>query len=380
MTFQEWTAKNPQGITAPIDDNLRQCISDWFDYRHICDDEMFGVYINRVLNRDYGRYCELLRVQARTADNQPRYDWLVGNYNERQTNSTTDTSGSTEQTSEQSVNGSTSGSRTDGGTDETAHTGTVKQDGGSTRETISHSADSGKDVADHKKGTTTSHTGNTETKNNQTHTNKQSGSPQTVTNHYTGNQGASKTGPMDAGVASQGSVTLPAGMGTIPGISVDFGSHASQIQQTQTDDKQMVQETLDTTTTDTYGGTADTQSTTGSDSTTGTDTDTTTYGKVTDGTGSESGTTTSTQTDDRKDTTTYGRTETSAGTNESKTTGKGSTTNSESTTGQIRERYTGRSEAPADIMARAVVFIESSSAWQWIEPRINACFQSIYDI
>lgn len=63
-----------------VDDALKQTIYDWFQFRPVCDDDRFNVYFNRVLNRDIGRYNELLRIQPGISN----YDWLVTKYQETQ--------------------------------------------------------------------------------------------------------------------------------------------------------------------------------------------------------------------------------------------------------------------------------------------------------
>lgn len=61
--------------------DLQRTIEDWFDDREVVDNEMFDVYFRRVLNRDYKRYKELLRIEPGVA----KYDWLVNRYNEWRT-------------------------------------------------------------------------------------------------------------------------------------------------------------------------------------------------------------------------------------------------------------------------------------------------------
>ena len=67
----------PTTVTA----DLQKTIEDWFDDREIVDNDMFDIYFRRVLNRDYKRYKELLRIEPGVA----KYDWLVNRYNEWRT-------------------------------------------------------------------------------------------------------------------------------------------------------------------------------------------------------------------------------------------------------------------------------------------------------
>lgn len=73
-----------------IDDSLKETINDWFQYREVCDDDKFPVYFRRVLNRDYARYSQLLRLEPGVAE----YDWLVEIYNEFKSQSITDSKNS----------------------------------------------------------------------------------------------------------------------------------------------------------------------------------------------------------------------------------------------------------------------------------------------
>lgn len=48
-------------------------------------------------------------------------------------------------------------------------------------------------------------------------------------------------------------------------------------------------------------------------------------------------------------------------------------------TSKDQYRQTGRSEAPADIMKRAVVFITGTNAWKWLKDQLEVCFMGIYE-
>lgn len=67
---------------ADIDNTTKAVIKDWYGYRKVANNKYFPNWFYRTLVRDYPRYTELLRVEARTADSE--YDWLVTNYEERQ--------------------------------------------------------------------------------------------------------------------------------------------------------------------------------------------------------------------------------------------------------------------------------------------------------
>lgn len=467
MTYAEALENNPDLITAPIDDALKATIADWFNLRHICDDNNFGTFFNRVLNRDYERYYQILRVQPGIAS----YDWLVANYMERET--TGQTQNTQTGTNTTKVNGSTSstGKQTNGGTDTTTNTNTGTNSSTVTHNTQDKTTDTAQNTVEEsgtdsteKSGSSnrtvnltdeTAYTGNetdtksgnethnraykpgehvteTETVNRQKQTTTESGGPETLTNNYSANKAAAKAGAMDAGITATGTETLPTtshfDMGTIPDITPDFNSHASSIQQSAGTDKTLVQEHLDTVTTveysgvdatgarepdtaktttnaytdtdnttvtynnvtdtKTYSNRKDTATHTGTDNTTTSEDGSTTYGKKTEGTNSGTTTvdrtgtdsTTGNTTDNGTSSTTYGHTldTSNTGTSEQTTTGNTSqTTNGETLN---HEQFTGRTESPADLLTRAVAFIETTNAWEWLMPRLDTCFISIYDI
>lgn len=59
---------------------MQTVINSWFDYRYICylDNTRFINAFQRLLNRDYDRYRQLLRIEPGIAE----YDWMVQQYNE----------------------------------------------------------------------------------------------------------------------------------------------------------------------------------------------------------------------------------------------------------------------------------------------------------
>lgn len=393
MTYSELLASNPNLITANITDTLKETISDWCGDLEVGDEDKFQNQFNRILKRDYPRYCERLRVDVRDADNAPRYDWMVGNYLEREIDTTGSTTHSTSTEGSTTQTGTSGSTVTNSGTDTRSTAGTASRTPNLTTETTiaggetnirSGSEDANRTVNN---GARSSSQG---TLRNQGVRVVRSGSPETMDSNYSSNRSATKTGPMDAGVASTGTETLPSTnnftMGTIENVTPSFSSHASAIGQTAATDKRLHQEKIDSTDTTTYTGTTPDQVTNSQAAVTDTDNLKTTYNSVTDKktfdervdtqkqTGTESSETTGSETQN------FGHIITTEGNSGQSGTSKQSGEETGSNSGNTKERLTGRQEAPADIMRRAVEFIEGSNAWEWLYPRLLVCFQAILEV
>lgn len=68
---------------SQVDEATSEIINDWFYYRHVTDNDKFPRYFKRVLDRDYTRYKEYMRIEAgKTGDTgrTTEFDWLVTNY------------------------------------------------------------------------------------------------------------------------------------------------------------------------------------------------------------------------------------------------------------------------------------------------------------
>lgn len=98
----------------------------------------------------------------------------------------------------------------------------------------------------------------------------------------------------------------------------------------------------------------------------GTDTSTTTHNT----TDTHGGTDRTTRTLGTATTTTDGRT----------TTNSGGTTITGSGTSDRKTRHTGRYTDPATLLNRAVRFIMSTDAWDYLYPKLDVCFMAVYDI
>lgn len=71
-----------EGYTYPeiIPLDLQELITEWYQFRHVVDDDKFTVFFDRMLKHDYHHYYELLRIEPGISE----YDWLVSQYRELQ--------------------------------------------------------------------------------------------------------------------------------------------------------------------------------------------------------------------------------------------------------------------------------------------------------
>lgn len=87
-TFQTVLNEGYQFPTK-IDVATRELITEWFQFRLVCDNDKFTSFFNRTLNLNYDYYRQLLRIDPTTAS----FDWLIVNYNEHESNQHTQTTG-----------------------------------------------------------------------------------------------------------------------------------------------------------------------------------------------------------------------------------------------------------------------------------------------
>lgn len=379
MTYQEALENNPNLITADIDDVLKQTIYNWFYDWNICYDNKFQTYFNRVLTRDYPRYRQLLRIQPGEAE----YDWLVGNYSEREVINEGTTSKSNSSTNKTTSTGSNTETNSKTGTDTTQGSNNITKTPNLTdKVTIEGSetnvrSGSETDATTHGLGATNQ---TQSSKNNQSHTSQTSASDNTSGKTYSGSESANKAGPMDATVVSTGIDD-----GGVPNVNVSYGGHASQIASNYNAETTSGTDTSSNTTTDTYSGDADTVETK-TEAVTNTDSGNKTYNNVTDKKDftDRADTTMHTGTEETVESssgsTTYGSKDETTGSNSNETNGEISGTETGNSNNTMHERYTGRQAPPADIMERAVAFIETTNAWEWLEERLRPLFIMVFDI
>ncbi len=372
-----------------VDENTKALIADWFGYRKVCHNALFPVMFNRVLERDYPRYMELLRIEARTAGSE--YDWLVTNYEERQT-----THGGTDVSTNNSINSGNvtnattftagqSTSTTENGNESATHNGTLNETGTQTTtrtDDLRHNT-SVNGAVNGTSNTTSSHTPNlvnvTDTSANETNRHgaltrqapydaDYSGlTSDTNKNrlHVVGDSG------VDVGVTgitndSEYNAGFPNLVITNPTTAADELSDNSSVNHVRAT-------TSGSELTSTQVSTGDNKTETTLTTDTGTvtdalsrnlqhtnvDTNEATSHNVTNVTHSGSDTTQTTTTNNLSNTATnrtqYGKVE--------------------------RTIYTGRSgQSPQYLLNDAVSFIKSTSAWAWLYSKIDSCFMLVYDL
>lgn len=385
---------------------LQTTINDWFQFREVVDDDKFAVYFKRVLNRDYNRYKELLRIEPGYA----HYDWLVKNYKERiyETDSTENEkhditanetrTKNTENNTSEIIDGTT----TTGKTFNDARTEKTTLSGKDTLTNTGTSTNNGTNTIDE---TTTPNT-TTETTDTRKTTNSEESNTTTTTtgNKQTDDIGAGfntiaelgKALPQEtSGNVSRMLITNTPGfliqpVNVLTGLNTD--AYSSYQEQGTIDGKEgQTNEQYDDNTT-----TEGTNSKTLDDSGTKTEKETGTI--KTDGTSSFENTLTNNLTNE----TNYGKIEdvvyggnTSEDQNEKqdKTTtlqgtieenaSKDNTSNKnidKTASFKTKELYTGRDMEPAVMLQNAVDFITATSAWAWLQNRLEVCFMAIYEI
>lgn len=304
-----------------IPEDLKTVIARWFDFRYVSDNEKFPVWFFRIIDRDYDRYNELLRIEPGIA----QYDYLVSKYMEQRQDSERKPSITVEQknvnrTVTRVINADKTRTETHSGTD------TVNDD-----YTITHPTETLK--TEHAVDTTH------ENYNGSTQTDVEKENPMSVSYqsglHFQAVAGGDGTGQISNPTSE----------------AIDWTNPTSQAQ------SGIISRSTDKTSASALQNYDNsTRSYTGTDKT---ERDLTTeHGHVI---------TTREQADgeDNTDTTTYG------GSVQTETTGTDK--------GVKYNRYAGRDEAPADILKRAAEFISRSSAFEWLYRRLDPCFISVYD-
>lgn len=374
VQYKEYVNSHPDPILAVSDETVQNAVYDWFKYRYIGfeDQDKFGDILKRNVAINYPIYQQKLRIEPGVS----QYDWLVEAYRERQLK-TKGTTGNTRTQGNDVVNTDTTvthdSATTYGSTDTNIKTGS--QD----------SVRSGNDT--HVKTG-----GHTETDVDGLHTQTVSPHVQKVTstdtdhNAWSGDSQVQSNLPMSKSYDT-GSIIEPTGDADkkeyyekayqhMPAL--DWSTLSTQGQSGHReygDDNNIVTESYK------YGDGVKGDVTTNQGSKDNPDTrnveynsetDTNTYNDVTDKTTYNSIT----------DARTRGGTDRVNGADA--TTGAVTTTHGEITDNGTDERtdqeqVTGRNEAPADILLRATVFIEQSSAFKWFKAQVEPCFAPYYD-
>lgn len=389
-----------------IPTDLQKTITDWFQYREVVDDDKFEVYFKRVLNRDYGRYQELLRIEPGYA----HYDWLVKNYKERtydtdstenekqditanETRTKTANNNSSEvvdgtKTTGKTFNDARTEKTTLSGKDTLTNTGTSKNDGTNTvnekttPNTTIETTDSRESTNNEESSTTTTTTGDKTT--NETDTG------------FTSIAELGKTLPQEtSGSVKRMLITDTPGfliqpINVLTGLDTEtFSSYQEQGNVSGRNNDTTEQRNEDSTVegtnnktindsgtkTEKETGTITSEGTTNFENTLTNDlTNETSYGKIED---VVYGGNTSEDQNEKQDKTTTLQGTTEENANKDNTSNKSIEKTSSFKTKEI---YTGRDMEPAAMLQKAVDFITATSAWAWLQNRLEVCFMAIYDI
>ena len=334
------------------------------------EDETFIRFFRNILNRDFPRYEELVRIEPGYA----MYDWLVQNYNEAQTRNTQN---STTQGRVENVTSGTTTTATDQSTTEQGNTSgsvsrsTTGSTSGETSTTHGHIVEtSGEDETTYGRHRTRS--------GSETHA--QSGGEWSNTAENSGTKELSKDNPQSQTYVSGfdiGNTFTAAGDSLNPqvneGNSLDWQYPGSQRE--VSDLRQSGTKTgTDRSDTITYNSVKDTDGGKDSKETSQTVTNSGTDSGETSETRTETGSETSTGNSSRT-TTTAGESSVITG-----QTGTQSTTGNSVDEGLSRSISTGRSIDPATLLENAVAFISATSAWEWLRSRLSVCFIGMYDV
>ena len=366
MTFAEMIATGTVVYPSEVDSAFKATVFDWFQDREVSDDTKFPIYFKRVLDRDFARYRQLLRIEPGVSN----YDWLVQKYEEAQT--VTDRSNSVQGTTSQAIAKENGGTITDAKTGSLTSTksGTI-DDTTSESKTISHSVIGSDD--------STSTLSGSDVRTDDLENAKTVTSSKSVTKDYDGdvtttldgstvNKELGRDNPMSASYSGGG---FPATM--------DWTNPSSQAESSEDRDDTTRTLTDDTTSTTESG----TNTTSGSNS----GTVTTAYGKVDtidrDTTQTVTGTDTISKTFEREsgetrtDATSVDNTRTLDTTEDTTVTGSNNSTNTLDET--VQKIHTGRDIDISTLLDNASSFIKSSSAWAWMSSRLEVCFMGIYE-
>lgn len=398
-----------------VDETLQATINDWFQYREVCDDTYFPVYFKRVLNRDYGRYLQLLRLEPEISD----FDWFVETYHETKHehsgSNTQDTAGEDKLTHGLKVVGTNTDSHT--GSVSTQHTQDEASNYDNSNETESGSNDLTRkhtqNADDNYDAKTTSgnssSTGSSKTTNDLTETNNGSDTKTTDLTETTSGteetlkkQGITDNTKNISKVNPQSvvfdSTAIAGGSNGLPAFDWSYASNQGQTvaertftgtdPDVNTSNSTKTNKGTESDTTSNTKNNTGTQQVDSSASETVNNTDTTKINR--DETETENGSNSNTKTNkvgfNRDENTVNTYNEQTAHSIETTNSGDDVTSKTNKVTGSDEsadyEIHSGRGgvRSVAGILGSAVAFIQSSSAWEWLEPRLEVCFMGVYDV
>lgn len=340
MTLNELVAKvGKAGLFngTDYDEATQDAIIFWYGERQICDDVLFERYFKRLLNAIHDQYINYLRIQT------VKIDPLVSDYMERLVKDTTEgtTSGKTTRKGSTVTDGTSNTTNGNTSTTEGTNTGTIKSEGGGT---------SSETVGETNGGTVK----NTGTVKDEASSDGNSTSMVDGENHTT-NMNANADIPQSPQNTD----------GSFPEkLNWQYQSGQSQGKNDATDKRR---------TTETH---QDTNTTTRTD-----DTTTTTEGQASK-TASGETTTDNTTTNDLKNTskTTVNGTGSKKDDVTVTTDGSDTTEGSTKNTGEHTEQYSGRHEAPQDLLDRCRSYILQTNAFMWLVSQLQECFRGVLDL
>lgn len=363
-TFDEFLADNPNmydGISGytwdtagnqwrdtGVSNITKTLIEEWFGLRNVCNDDNFLRYFRRKMNVTALRYAQLSRIELSS------FDPLVADYVEREiiTSNTKTATGSNSETMSGTSSGSTNqtNTRTPDLLVTEANTRTPNLSEATTGQT------SGQSSKTHGGSDTTEYDGTRSTTQGGSDTTTNSGT--STDNHVE----MSKQAPQS--IAYQGATA-----GNIPSLDWTYATAQGQAKNDHTENGQStVQHGMTENGTDgheetkTYGGTES-----------GTESGSNQQTILSTGTETNSGTKATTGEDETV----------IVGTTSGQTSGtkSGQTTGTESGSGSNREISTGRGGlTPQEAFGKAVQYLRTSSAWEWLAKELDECFLSVYDI
>lgn len=368
MTFAE-LRNNIDPYPADFDDDaLKATIAEWFDYRNVCDNEKFVRFFQRILLKDYSRYEQLLRIEAGIA----QYDWLVQEYHEHKIDTRRTpqlTVGVQAGDNETTTITPAETTKTNSGDDTTTKTGTVTGNADYT-DTLVESTDV---LNPYKETTTTTHptkTIHTGIAENAVHEGTSGGDSVELNRDNPMSSSYVNGVPMYG--FSNGASGSPGTAAHQTVATLDWTNPSSQTEsgtlnsEKSTDKRDALDNYTDEQTT--YTGTDRVEKSMSGERTKARtvngDTDKKTYNttdKLTHG-------------HVVKNTTDTAGTNVVAGTHTETTI----TTGTDSTV--VKDRFTGRHDAPADLLAKAARFIENTDAWDWLYKELETCFISLIEL
>lgn len=413
-TYSEMIQANLVTFPSSVDYTLKQTIFDYFQFREVGDEDKFNVFFNRILNRDLRQYNELLRIEPGISS----YDWLIGNYSEKQHKLINNETGGNNTVVESKKIGSSSNTYNETGSEngntKTTDNNTLSYVGGQdnyhyhdadSKDTTS-SAKSGREIHQHTQSardnydTTTGNTTSNKTENstNTTNITGENSENKTVDNnkgYVDNNVTLAKKLPMESSYSGSGSGA--GGSGSIPdtlnwsspseqqesyvvhtlkGDADRITSSGNQSSKNQSSSDLQSNDSIENSSkigynrdeinTDTYENRVDTA--------------TNIYGVKEHN---------KTSYLDRQDVTSANGSNIYTGNNSKNYTNNGQqkddtntksdTKNNSNQTLEETEIVSGRNGFPADILKEATTFIKSSSAWSWLQSRLEPCFMGIYE-